>query len=323
MSGVLTPQIIMTKAKCYDLNSIKQVNLWGKQLTDVSAIRSCKNLERATFSQNLISSLRFFEGMTNLKELSLANNLINDLRELSYLNSCPNLTNLWLKDNPISKIPHYRLQVIRLLPGINVLDNTEITAQERQAASNGKFNYDSDNYNNYERQESSPFLNDNKTRYEFNPYNGSSKENNYINNNQRKYVGILPGMWGDNDVYENKYKRPRSRDPEGPGRLLNKYGDIKRGVTPFYNKNTYVDEYLEEEGKIYGKKNKNSEDQSYPNSNRQYSNKNKGNINDVMRVSTSCGQTGILECISTLLKGLSSEELLYIKEHIDKKISKY
>ena len=50
--------------------------------------------------------------MNYLRELSLARNSINNLREVAYLGTCPNLINLSLKGNPISQIWDYRIQVI-------------------------------------------------------------------------------------------------------------------------------------------------------------------------------------------------------------------
>ena len=77
--------------------------------------------------------------MNNLRELSLANNSINDLRELTYLGTCPNLRKLWLKDNPISKLWDYRIQVIRMIPNLQHLDDEEITPDERAMANTGSF----------------------------------------------------------------------------------------------------------------------------------------------------------------------------------------
>ena len=43
---------------------------------------------------------------------------------------------------------------------------------------------------------------------------------------------------------------------------------------------------------------------------------------EVSTTSTQQGQQGVVDCVTVLLKGLSDNELLYIVDHIDKKISK-
>ena len=39
-------------------------------------------------------------------------------------------------------------------------------------------------------------------------------------------------------------------------------------------------------------------------------------------MSTQQGQQSVVDCVSVLLKGLTKDELLFIVDHIDKKISK-
>ena len=83
--------------------------------------------------------------MNFLRELSLARNSINNLREVAYLGTCPNLINLWLKGNPILQIWDYRIQVIQLITQLKYLDDEEITPDDRLIANTGSFfqnNYD-------------------------------------------------------------------------------------------------------------------------------------------------------------------------------------
>ena len=138
--------MIIKKARGnYDISSIRKLNFWDQSLGDISVLSQCVSLESATFSQNFITSLRCFLEMNYLRELSLARNSINNLREVAYLGTCPNLINLWFKGNPISQIWDYRIQVIQLITQLKYLDDEEITPDDRLIANTGSFfqnNYD-------------------------------------------------------------------------------------------------------------------------------------------------------------------------------------
>ena len=101
MSTTLTPDFILQKCKTDRLASIKNLNLWGNKLEDISALAEVPNMEICSLSLNNITSLKVFQNNKKLKELYLRKNLISDLRELKYLVSLPNLKVLWLWDNPL------------------------------------------------------------------------------------------------------------------------------------------------------------------------------------------------------------------------------
>ena len=161
MSLRLTEEMIIRKAKGnFSIAYIKNLKFFNSFLNDISIVSQCKSIESATFSRNNISSLRCFKNLQNLRELSLAENNISDINELIYLGTCPNLTKLWLKNNPISKSNDYRFQVIKKIPSLKYLDDEEITNEERNMVNTGSFfaysgyqdeinnNYNN-NYNNY------------------------------------------------------------------------------------------------------------------------------------------------------------------------------
>ena len=131
MSSVLTPDFILQKCKNDRLSSIKNLNLWGNKLEDISALADVPNMEICSLSLNNITSLKVFQHTKKLKELYLRKNLISDLRELKYLVPLPNLKVLWLWDNPICQHPLYRQYTIKLLPNLVKLDSTAVTAEER------------------------------------------------------------------------------------------------------------------------------------------------------------------------------------------------
>ena len=323
MPKYLTEEMIIKKAKGNsNLSTIKELNFWGQSLSDISILSECISLESATFSINCISSLRCFQGMNYLRELSLAKNNISDFREITYLSTCRNLIKLWLKENPISLCRDYRIQVIKLIPNLKFLDNQPVTPEEREMA-NGEGRIDGGYFaQNYERKKEnirppshSPFnARDGRyrNRYEQNngPYNRLNRvESEDINYN---YMGILPGMGNQKKNY-NKYDRFSNRKAETPGKMYDKYGN-GRGVTPFNNNH-----YLENDNNMnyhrYGRNIPGSAQSHY----RKYGN---NNPMEVSTMATPQGQQSVVDCVTVLLKGLTNDELLYIVDHIDKKISK-
>ena len=127
MSKKLTRKLIVQKIRSDRLGSIKNLNLWGTNLDDVSLIQEMPSLEIVSLSVNKIRSLKAFSGLPNLRELYLRKNMICDLNEIKYLTECDNLRILWLSENPICDNPNYRKIVISVLPQLAKLDDIMIT----------------------------------------------------------------------------------------------------------------------------------------------------------------------------------------------------
>ncbi len=132
MGKTLTPDIIQTKCKTDKLNTIKNLNLWGNDLEDISIIKEMPNIEICSLSLNKINSLKDFMSLKKMTELYLRKNVISELSEAKYLAYCPNLKVLWLQDNPIAEHPLYRQYIIKILPNLIKLDSAAITTEERQ-----------------------------------------------------------------------------------------------------------------------------------------------------------------------------------------------
>lgn len=82
-SKALTRELLLSKCKTDKLSSIKNVNLWGNDLEDLSLIAlELPNVEIVSLSLNKISSLRDFAGCSKLTELYLRKNNIADLSEV-------------------------------------------------------------------------------------------------------------------------------------------------------------------------------------------------------------------------------------------------
>ncbi|KAI7814289.1 U2 small nuclear ribonucleoprotein A' [Triplophysa rosa] len=72
--------------------------------------------------------------LTNLRELVLTSNNIQELGDLDPLASVKTMTLLSLLRNPVTNKKHYRLYVINKLPQIRVLDFQKVKLKERQEA---------------------------------------------------------------------------------------------------------------------------------------------------------------------------------------------
>ncbi|XP_041660336.1 cilia and flagella associated protein 410 [Cheilinus undulatus] len=128
----LTRKLVLAKAKASDLESVKKLNCWGCNLTDISIFTQMPNIEVLTLSVNGISSLSPLSGCLSLVELYLRRNMIPSLSELSHLRPLTRLKVLWLAENPCcgSDPSQYRLTVLRCLPHLQKLDNQVVTEDE-------------------------------------------------------------------------------------------------------------------------------------------------------------------------------------------------
>ena len=130
----LTENLVLQKTKVGDISQVRNLNLWGSELSDVSMISQLVNLEVLALSVNHVSTLRDICRCPNLKELYLRKNDIPDLAEVALLKHLPNLTILWLSDNPCASHEQYRIFTIHCCPKLKQFDNTEVSAQERALA---------------------------------------------------------------------------------------------------------------------------------------------------------------------------------------------
>ncbi|EDO63747.1 AGAP005870-PB [Anopheles gambiae str. PEST] len=128
----LTEEMVIARSKQSDLATIKKLNCWGSELSDVSIIRRMRGVEVLAFSVNRISTLADFENCINLQELYLRKNNLTDIDELVYLQNLPKLKYLWLEENPLVEHagPGYRQIVLRALPNLKKLDNVDVSPEE-------------------------------------------------------------------------------------------------------------------------------------------------------------------------------------------------
>ena len=135
----LSAALIYQKTKQAELSQVKNLNIWGASLENISILRQCSNVETLSLSVNNISQLADLQGLYQLKELYLRKNQVSDLRQVMYLSRLPNLQVLWLSDNPIEQDPNYRLYVIRACPHLTRLDEKDVSDDEKALASRSRF----------------------------------------------------------------------------------------------------------------------------------------------------------------------------------------
>ena len=320
MSKKLSRELIAQKVKSDRIESIRNLNLWGSNIEDISIIEEMPSLEIVSLSVNKIRTLRPFANLQNLKELYLRRNLIANLNEIKYLTDCHNLSVLWLSENPICDNPNYRAVVICVLPQLQKLDDVAITDEERDRAEqklSGKFEKEDDG-----EEEDIPDPEENNKKYQqqqqreeeeeerrYSPKKKSNNNNPNINNYSKKksqgYNGSNDydneeGYYGNNNVRKSVQKKNfmnRNNEFE-PDDDDEDYIKPKKTFQPTRHKKN--DEYERYVVKDYKKSNSN-----YVFEDNNYGEKKKGNSN-------------ILNCVISLLKELSPNELQIVKREIDR-----
>ncbi|CUG94357.1 Hypothetical protein, putative [Bodo saltans] len=131
---MLSENLVLAKTKAEKLPQVKNLNLWGAELSDISLVAQLINLEVLALSVNHVTTLRDVAECKNLRELYLRKNDIVSLGEVYYLSKLPALTTLWLSDNPCAKDPNYRMFTVRCCPNLRQLDSIEVSPQERSEA---------------------------------------------------------------------------------------------------------------------------------------------------------------------------------------------
>ena len=130
----LTSNLILQKTRLHDLSHVKKLNVCSVQVEDISVIGNVANVEVCSLSVNHISDLSPFVDCSQLRELYLRKNRIDELHQVLYLAGAPNLRVLNLIDNPITDVRNYRSYTIAALSALESLDDIEVTPEERLAA---------------------------------------------------------------------------------------------------------------------------------------------------------------------------------------------
>jgi len=128
----MTVELIHMKTKTNRVESIKNLNLWGNDLEDISIVSQMQALEVLSLAVNRVNTLKDIANCYNLRELYMRKNHLTSLSEVHrYLRGLENLRKLSLSENPLCDNPRYRQFVIKALPKLEQLDNVDITHEER------------------------------------------------------------------------------------------------------------------------------------------------------------------------------------------------
>ena len=125
MSRKLTKDFLRSRLGTDEFDNIKNVNLWGNNIDDISLLSEMPLLEIISLSVNHVKDLSVFLKLKNVKELYLKDNKISDFNQIENLKNCSKLQVLCLQENPISKQPNYRQKIFEILPNLKKLDDLE------------------------------------------------------------------------------------------------------------------------------------------------------------------------------------------------------
>ena len=125
MSRKLTKDFLRSRLGTDEFENIKNVNLWGNNIDDISLLSEMPLLEIISLSVNHIKDLSVFLKLKNVKELYLKDNKISDFNQIENLKNCSKLQVLCLQDNPISKQPNYSQKIFEILPNLKKLDDLD------------------------------------------------------------------------------------------------------------------------------------------------------------------------------------------------------
>lgn len=134
MVGTLDEKECLNRSRASCLENIRNLNVWGSSLHDISIIQNLINVEVLNLSVNDVITLKDLSYCPRIKEVYLRRNKINDLKEIRFLKNLSNLQILWLADNPCTQDENYKNTVIRNLPNLMKLDSCVITEEDRKTA---------------------------------------------------------------------------------------------------------------------------------------------------------------------------------------------
>jgi hypothetical protein len=293
MSKQLTPELIAMRTKCDKLEKIKNLNLWGNDLGDVSVIKQLQGLEVLSLAVNKIRTLKDFSKLKSLRELYLRKNLISSIDELKHLTKCSNLQILSISENPISEIPNYRLMILRLLPNLVKLDDKLVSEEEIKMAMEEDYSNDESDLSENEVLNYSNKVEDNNEG-EFN-VNMITKLNNEKSTMDKFISSDKKNEWKN----DKKMKFQRNYTVEN----INEYNHLKKEEPKLK--------------KYHSKMNIPYNDDNYPNINEDTHNIITNNERKILPIKEN---DNVFKSILLLINELNNVELEVLKEAINNKL---
>ncbi|KAI9342893.1 hypothetical protein BDR26DRAFT_858945 [Obelidium mucronatum] len=124
----------ISTTKGLNARKLEKLYLANNQLTSID-LDDKASLQQLHLRDNKITSLDGLnESHKALSYINLRNNLIESLDDIWRLANLPNLKVLNLTDNPVQKVPNYRIEVIYRCKKLEKLDKEPVTEEEREEA---------------------------------------------------------------------------------------------------------------------------------------------------------------------------------------------
>jgi len=115
---------------------LRTLFLAQNELTSLEGVGTLPKLQVLSVRHNNITSIAALrsDDVPRLRKLFVSENRISRIQEVEGLQSFRFLCDLSLVPNPVTKLPHYRAQVIHRLPRLRSLDSEAVTAEEKVKA---------------------------------------------------------------------------------------------------------------------------------------------------------------------------------------------
>ncbi|NXH79408.1 CNTRL protein, partial [Hydrobates tethys] len=118
------------------LIKLRELNLSCNKISKIEGIEHMQNLQKLNLAGNEIEHIPVWAGkkLRSLRILNLKQNKVSSLHDIAKLKPLQDLTSLFLADNPVVNLPHYRLYTIFHLRALENLDGQPVTNHDRQEA---------------------------------------------------------------------------------------------------------------------------------------------------------------------------------------------
>ncbi|NXC67584.1 CNTRL protein, partial [Anhinga anhinga] len=118
------------------LMKLRELNLSCNKISKIEGIEHMQNLQKLNLAGNEIEHIPVWVGkkLRSLRILNLKQNKLSSLHDIAKLKPLQDLTSLFLTDNPVVSLPHYRSYTIFHLRALENLDGRPVTNHDRQEA---------------------------------------------------------------------------------------------------------------------------------------------------------------------------------------------
>ncbi|NWI09549.1 CNTRL protein, partial [Crypturellus soui] len=118
------------------LLKLRELNLSYNKISKIEGIEHMLNLQKLNLAGNEIEHIPLWVGkkLRSLRILNLEQNKISSLHDIAKLKPLQDLTSLSVANNPVARLPHYRLYTIFHLRALETLEGQPVTNHDRQEA---------------------------------------------------------------------------------------------------------------------------------------------------------------------------------------------